>query len=346
MSNWARRIIVSIVTIILVECGVRALMYLRDGTAVRDKSYDAELAWIPTPSYAPKTRQFRDLAGHSYERAYRTDDHGSRLWGSRPGSAKVLFVGDSYTQAVEVSNDSTYYAQFAKLSGLDTDEVGSGGYGTLQELMLTARTLRATHFQPDVVVLQFCSNDWINNSAELEGEWIYIDQRTRPYRTIDGRLIRTLGANRLLMNVLHYSRAASALLHAAEVVFAKISGRSRFDRIDPGRRPAAEREASAITAAELRELRALFPRARAYAFNCDEDQSGFIAFRQNDEFIRVTRESGFMPITGAMTYVESGPSGSRGIRSADGGHLNNEGHRRLAEFLLRSVGVGPVKIAQ
>jgi lysophospholipase L1-like esterase len=337
MSDWSRRIILLVVTIILVEGGVRALMVLRDGTTVRDKAYDSELAWIPTPSYAPKTRQLRDFAGRSYERVYRTEAHGSRLWGSHPGSEKVLFIGDSYTQAVEVSNDKTYYAQFAKLSGLDTYEVGAGGYGTLQELMLTARTLRVTRVQPTVVVLQFCSNDWINNSAEIEGEWIFLDQRTRPYRTVDGRIIRTLGSSALLMNFLRYSRAASSLLFASEGMFAKVSGRFRFDRIGPARRATAEKEASLITAAELHELRALFPGARAYAFNCDEDQSGFTAFRQNDEFIRVAHEAGFVPLTGAMKYVESGPSGARGIRSADGGHLNNEGHRRLAEFLVRSV---------
>ena len=337
MSNWARRGILTIVTLLLLELGVRGLMFLRDGTTVRDKSYDSELAWVPTPSYAPKTRQLRDLAGRSYERVYRTDARGSRLWGTHPGGPKVLFIGDSYTQAVEVSNDQTYYAQFARLSGLDGYEIGAGGYGTLQEFMLTARTLRAAHVQPDIVVLQFCSNDWINNSAELEGEWIYLDQRIRPYQTMDGRVIRTAGANRLLVNAIRYSRAASALLHASEVVFAKVTGRFRFDRIAPSRRAAAEREASAITAAELRELRSLFPAAHAYAFNCDEDQSGFVAFRQNDEFIRVARASGFVPIVGAMTYVENGPSGARGIRSADGGHLNNEGHRRLAEFLVSSV---------
>jgi lysophospholipase L1-like esterase len=337
VRNWARRAIVFVVTLLLLEVGVRALMLLRDGTTVRDKSYDAELAWIPTPSYEPKPRRMRDFAGRSYERAYRTDVRGSRLWGSHPGAVKVLFIGDSYTQAVEVSNDSTYYAQFAKQSGFDVYEVGAGGYGTLQELLLTARTVHATRLQPDVVVLQFCSNDWINNSAELESEWIYLDQRTRPYRTVDGRIVRTAGSSALLIDVLRYSRAASALLHAGEVVFAKATGRFRFDRIAATRRAAAEREASAITAAELRELRALFPAARSYAFNCDEDQSGFTTFRQNDEFVRVARESGFLPLTGAMTYVEAGPSGARGIRSADGGHLNNEGHRRLAAFLARPL---------
>src|ERR1051326_326735 len=221
MSNWARRAILFVLTLVLLELGVRGLMFLRDGTTVRDKSCGAGLAWVPTPSYAPKTRSLRDLAGRSYERVYRTDANGSRLWGTHPGRPKILFIGDSYTQAFEVSNDNTYYAQFAKQSGLDAYEVGAGGYGTLQELMLAARTTRTTHLQPDIVVLQFCSNDWINNSAELEGEWIYLDQRTRPYRTLEGRIVRTLGANSLFTTVLRYSRAASAMLHASEVLFAK-----------------------------------------------------------------------------------------------------------------------------
>jgi hypothetical protein len=215
--------------------------------------------------------------------------------------------------------------------------LGVGGFGTLQEEELLARTLRASNMRPDVLVLQFCSNDWINNSAELEGEWIFLDQRTRPYRTIDGRVIRTLGNRSLLMHALEYSRLAGALLRAGEILFVKATGRFRFDRIPAARRSSAEREAVSITAAELREMRALVPNAHAYAFNCEETNLRFQAFRQQDEFVRVARSAGFVPLVGVQAFVEGGSSGSRGVRSADGGHYNVEGHRRMADYLFRQI---------
>jgi hypothetical protein len=125
-----------LVVFLLLEAGLLSARYWRDGTFEAENSYDAEVGWVPTPNYRPRDRQVRDLAGNVRSRHYSTNEFGSRSWGTHPGHTKVLFIGDSGTQASDVSDDQTYYYYFAQLSSFDTYAIGASGYGTLQEKML------------------------------------------------------------------------------------------------------------------------------------------------------------------------------------------------------------------
>ena len=57
---------------------------------------------------------------------------------------------------------------------------GRCGYGSLQEFMILGRYL--DEISPDIVLWQFCSNDFINNYHELESvSFSNNNQMTRPY---------------------------------------------------------------------------------------------------------------------------------------------------------------------
>jgi hypothetical protein len=100
------------VVVLLLEAGLLAARYWRDGTLEAENSYDAEIGLVPTPHYRPRDLQVRDLAGSVRPRHYSTNAFGARLWGTHPGHTKVLFIGDSGTQAPDVSDDQTYYLTF------------------------------------------------------------------------------------------------------------------------------------------------------------------------------------------------------------------------------------------
>ncbi len=78
----------------------------------------------------------------------------------------MLFLGDSFTHAVRVSNDKTYYALLQKALDIEVFALAAEGYGTLQEYMMLDKFV--DEIQPDLVVLQLCNNDLINNSYDLE----------------------------------------------------------------------------------------------------------------------------------------------------------------------------------
>ena len=64
-------------------------------------------------------------------------DYGFRMFGDlRSARPKVFVIGDSFTQASQVSDDDTYYAYLKDTLGVEVFAYGAGGYGTLQEYMI------------------------------------------------------------------------------------------------------------------------------------------------------------------------------------------------------------------
>ena len=96
----------------------------------------------------------------------------------------VLFIGDSYTHAHEVSTGSAFYDTFEKLGEgkFKVYAAAIGGFGTLQEYMLLQEVYEIV--KPDYVVWQMCSNDIENNVFELDNASFFNNQRPRPYYDI------------------------------------------------------------------------------------------------------------------------------------------------------------------
>ena len=97
---------------------------------------------------------------------YSTQKHGFRKWGNiHTTKKKILVVGDSYTSACQISDGFCYY-DYLDTTHYELFVFGCGGYGTLQELMAVEKHIQA--ISPDLIVWQFCHNDLINNSLELD----------------------------------------------------------------------------------------------------------------------------------------------------------------------------------
>jgi hypothetical protein len=129
-------------------------------------SLDSELGWRATEGYRfDGKKSSADGTGYSVKMSQ--DERGFRMFGN-PSSdrPKLLVIGDSFTQAVAVSNDKTYYAVMRRLLDVELFAYGVGGYGSLQELMIFSKYF--DRVKPDLVLWQYSTNDLINNSPELE----------------------------------------------------------------------------------------------------------------------------------------------------------------------------------
>lgn len=99
---------------------------------------------------------------------------------------KIFFIGDSFTEGCGVNEESMYYNIIAKNLNVEAFAYGGSGYGTLQEYMVLNRYI--DEIKPDLIVLQVCSNDFINNLWELESASFYNnDLLIRPY-FVDGKI--------------------------------------------------------------------------------------------------------------------------------------------------------------
>lgn len=124
---------------------------------------DEMLGWYPKENFQSEVKQFRDLNNQEYDIKYSTNDYGFRKWGDlSTDKKKILIVGDSFTQAELVSDKESYYEKLGGLVDYEIFAFGCVGYGTLQEYLVLRKFVDM--IRPDLIIIQFCGNDFVNNS--------------------------------------------------------------------------------------------------------------------------------------------------------------------------------------
>jgi lysophospholipase L1-like esterase len=170
---WLRRLLLFIIGVVLIfacaEAWTRLLEWHRTGRNPLSNDqpgalrYDATLGWATRASYA------RTYAQSTFRRTPYVVNFSQNASGLRvcPGSGKkMLVVGDSDTEAWEVSDGKQYYCVAARDLNATAVAYGAGGFGSLQERMVLDRLIPSE--QPDLIVVQIGSNDFINNDYDLE----------------------------------------------------------------------------------------------------------------------------------------------------------------------------------
>jgi hypothetical protein len=140
---------------------------------------DRQLGWVLNTQTSPQILQNR--CGEEVVRISPTDPLIIRS-PEKSGASTILFLGDSYTHAHEVSSGQAFYDVFESAAGGDVSvfAVGVGGYGTLQEYL--ALKMVYDRIKPDVVVWQLSGNDVENNVFEYEkAALVNNNERPRPY---------------------------------------------------------------------------------------------------------------------------------------------------------------------
>lgn len=160
---------------------------------------DKKLGWLPKSNYLFEG-EMASLDGQTYPVRMTTNENGFRNTGNGKKSENGIFIiGDSFTQAVEVSDDKTYFAHLENSLNKTVHAFGMSGYGTLQEMLILEKYI--DKIDPSTVIIQFCSNDFIDNEIELERNAIYHVGLRRPYIDTEGNITYQTplkGLNRLI----------------------------------------------------------------------------------------------------------------------------------------------------
>lgn len=167
LRDHGRNIVFSIVTLLicffLFEGGLRGFYYIKNKISSRDLIFSEYVGWQSQENafWKRKTRGYGEIT-------YTTVKYGFRVFGDvNTDKIKIFVIGDSYTQGTTVSDGNLYYDYLKKkLDNIEVFAYGAGGYGSLQEYMILDKYYDL--IRPDIVIWQFCSNDLINNSYNLE----------------------------------------------------------------------------------------------------------------------------------------------------------------------------------
>ena len=290
---------------------------------------DETLGW-KTAAFFHLERTAKDYAGRSYLVNYRSGTFGFREFGD-PASEKlkIFVVGDSFTNADNVSNDEAYYAVLRnRLSSdmpIELFVYGANGYGTLQELMIIKQYVQI--IRPDVLVLQLCDNDFINNSYELERpDYSNSNSMRRPYLMPGGDVIYKIPQSsiRIVLNdAARYSRFLWWIL-------TRLDGRLAQNKETMGF--AEFQQSVRITNELLAKIRRELPDATiAYGVAVTPVLGKTEPYRTI--WSQLMASNGFRFVGDIATAVEQAEAAGLVVRAEDGGHWSPRGHEIAGDVL-------------
>lgn len=176
-----------ILLIILIPAELLTRAFSESTPYYKKAALDDQLGWR-TKSFYKAEYEARIKGGGSYKVVYQTDSLGFRPFGDLNSTKQRIFtLGDSYTQAVEANNGKTYADFLADSLDLELFSYGQAGYGTYQQYLFLEEHIDL--LDPDIVILQVCDNDFIDNYAPLEMLSSYKVGEERPYLLPNGKAV-------------------------------------------------------------------------------------------------------------------------------------------------------------
>jgi len=183
IKDFVFTIIIFFIFLFILEIGMRIFFQFKYSYNQDQMDYEDKLGWQTKPNKSVKYH----INGYG-EITYTTTENGFRVYGDpRTSKTKIFVLGDSFTHANSVSDDSTYYDYLENNNDdIEIFSYGGGGYGSLQEYLVL--DMFFDDIKPDIILWQFSTNDWINNDHTLESlSYSNNNKMTRPY-LIDGKI--------------------------------------------------------------------------------------------------------------------------------------------------------------
>ncbi len=299
---------------------------------------DSQLGWRATENYQFNGKKYSSN-GIEYSVTLSQDRNGFRMFGDpKSGKPKAFVIGDSFTQAVEVSNDKTYYAPL-KSSDIEVFAYGGGGYGSLQEFMILDKYYDV--IKPDFIVWQYSTNDFINNSAELEmASTMNNNGMLRPYWT-DAGISYVLPKKHAtsIQLALRYCRLCYIVLNRSDKLSAMISQGSVETETSPGK-PAYRMFLRSVSVTDqiMGKVKHRAGSVPIVSFIVGVPQAGDpYGPEYLSELTRISRNHEIFVLPEVEEAVLKEEQRGTVVRAADGAHWNEAGHHIAGEVLTSSL---------
>lgn len=330
MKEWAIRLALMLGSLLfalaLAEVIVRAFYPVVDGRA------NVTLDGKPIKDWFGPGSVYRQIS-NEYDAITTITDKRHRVPGT-DGNPEVVFLGDSFTYGYGLKDDETFASIYCKARGVACANLGIPGSGTSRQVKRLEEFLEAWHWRPKEVKLFFfgmsgslsAGNDFVDNynygrwlKAQGSGKELLPGEvpRNTPPATLAARVI---GWQSSLLEHSHVMRRAK--FHWGPLLRSLVVN-------DPGEARMAE--ALVYTERGLRELDDLSRRAGFdYTIYLIVPVQDIIRRTHGDTLATLNRVSPKPATSTAPLFVEA----PQNYYYAYDGHLNPQGSRRVAEFLI------------
>lgn len=251
---------------------------------------------------------------------------------------KIFVIGDSFTAGCGVKETSLYYGALRKRLDAALFVYGGGGYGTLQEFLALEKYY--DQVQPDLIILQVCHNDFINNSHELESKSYFNNNNmVRPYfrnGKIEYLLPRTWGRQKMLLG--SYSRVLYRLFALFDRFIALLAKKHYFgmhsiENVIRSEGKNLETFNFSINTTDIlvKKIKSKAARTPIVAFAVD-NMEPYI-----NEFRAIFKENQIIFIDGIPDLIRDKERSGDRLRLKDNSHWNSEGHQIAGNFLAEEL---------
>ena len=189
VKNIAYTTIIFVIFLVILELlFITARFFIRGSEIERSEIVsDSRLGWVHNTQM--KKRVMENKCGEKVVKLPSKDPL-IKKFPKYAADKTILFIGDSFTHAHEVSTGKAYYDVFEEKvkNTFSVYAAAIGGFGNLQEYLVLVSVF--DKIKPDIVMWQLCGNDVSNNVYELDNSSFYNNQRPRPYLNLKNNQIK------------------------------------------------------------------------------------------------------------------------------------------------------------
>jgi lysophospholipase L1-like esterase len=275
-----------------------------------------------------------DAAGQKYKATINTDEKGFRrfLEVNNKKKIKVLVIGDSFVADPYVDDKKMWFSVMAqdlniKMRNFNFDVYagGGGGYGTIQEYLLLEEVLK--DLKPDIFILNFCSNDFNNNSYEIEKEWSGFNQTwRRPYADKN---------DNIFYEIKFLAKVSRAPIIGDSKIFNKIIYLlSSIKKVDKNNLYDQKKmdDAIQITDRYLKKISQILKNTKIFICNCSNEIN-----YMNKKWIELGLKNSFIPLINANNEINKSIKKKENIYYYDLGHFNEKGNKIYGKSIAKEI---------
>ncbi len=259
------------------------------------------------------------------------ENYGFQAFGDTSSTKKkVLIIGDSFTRAVQIDPNKTYYSYLSTLP-IELFVYGVDGYGTLQEYLVLEKYFDLIN--PDIVIIQLCWNDFVENSIEFGTKsHLNINKIKRPYLMDDATITYKDPSrdNLIIFFANHYSKLLRFVLSRTRLFSYNIEQEIQLK----GPEHPVFQKASDITSSIFAMISQRCSNLPVIVFAVGDTQPYY------QEFKKISKKHNFIFLENIAGSMKNAKEQGVAIKLHDMAHWNEQGHkiagREIISFLKKA----------